>query len=45
MFNFPNDFPEDSFLLGLAIITLIVFVCKIPSWCVSNFLRRLFHVT
>ena len=25
MFTFPNDFLEDSFLLGLAIITKIVF--------------------
>ena len=28
MFNFPNDFLQDSFLLGLAIITVIVFGCK-----------------
>jgi len=28
MFNFPNDFLQDSFLLGLAIIIVIVFGCK-----------------
>jgi hypothetical protein len=28
MFNFPNDFLQDSFLVGLAIITMIVFGCK-----------------
>jgi hypothetical protein len=43
--NFPNNFLKDSFLLGLFIIPIIVFGCKIPSWCVLNFLGRLFHVT
>jgi len=45
MLNFLNDFLKDSFVLGLAIIPIIVFGCKIPSCCVLNFLRRLFHVT
>jgi len=44
MLNFTNDFLKESFLLRLAIIPVIVFGCEIPSWCVLNFLRRLFHV-
>ena len=32
--NFPNDFLQGSFLLGRAVIRVIVFRCKIPSWCV-----------
>ena len=28
VFNFPNDVLQDSFILGLAIITVIVFWCK-----------------
>lgn len=45
MCNFPNDFLQDSFLLGLAVIWIIVFRYKIPSCFVLSFLRRLFHVT
>ena len=29
--NFPNDFLQGSFLLGHAVIQVIVFSCKIPS--------------